>query len=155
MHDFDRLRGFVGSPAAIALCDLPWLPIYIAIAFMFHRDLGLLAVAGVLVLVLLTALGNQLAQEPARQASGAHARRARLFETATRNAETITGLGMRSAFVRLFATRDAELRTAVQACGRQHGLVRRHVERHQAASCSRLRWRLAPISPSETRSRPA
>ncbi len=114
MHDFDRLRGFLGSPAAIALCDLPWLPIYLAIAFAFHRDLGLLALAGVLILVLLTMLGNHLAQDPARHASSAHAQRAKLFETATRNAETITGLGMRNAFVRLFATRDAELRSAVR-----------------------------------------
>ncbi len=112
MQDFDRLRSFIGSPAAIALCDLPWLPIYLIVAFLFHRDLGLLAVAGVAILLGLAALGDYLAQAPTRVASSANARRAKLFETVTRNAGTIAGLGMRGAFARRFADADADLRSA-------------------------------------------
>ena len=112
MQDFDRLRGFIGSPAAIALCDLPWLPIYLAVAFLFHPDLGLLAVAGVAILLVLAALGDYLAQAPTRVASSANARRAKLFETVTRNAGTIAGLGMRGAFARRFAEADSDLRSA-------------------------------------------
>ena len=114
MQDFDLLRGFICSPAAIALCDLPWLPIYLAIAFLFHPALGTLALGGVAVLVLLTALGDRLAQEPARLAGGESARRARLFETARRNAGTIAGLGMRGAFFHRFAATDQALRSALR-----------------------------------------
>ena len=114
MQDFDRLRGFIGSPAAIALCDLPWLPIYLAIAFLFHPALGTLALGGVALLVVLTALGDRLAQEPARLAGVENARRARLFETAMRNAGTIAGLGMRGAFSGRFAATDQALRSAVR-----------------------------------------
>jgi PrtD family type I secretion system ABC transporter len=114
MQDFDRLRGFIGSPAAIALCDLPWLPIYLAIAFLFHPALGTLALGGVALLVVLTAFGDRLAQEPARLAGVENARRARLFETAMRNAGTIAGLGMRGAFSGRFAATDQALRSAVR-----------------------------------------
>ncbi len=112
MQDFDRLRAFIGSPAAIALCDLPWLPLYLAVAFAFHPDLGMLALGGVAVLFGLAALGDRAAQEPVRQANTATARRARLIDTAGRAGETIAGLGMRGAYIRRYGSMDDELRTA-------------------------------------------
>jgi ATP-binding cassette subfamily C protein len=112
MQDFDRLRAFIGSPAAIALCDLPWLPLYLVVAFAFHVDLGMLALGGVAVLLGLAALGDRAAQEPVRLANAATARRARLIDTAARASETIAGLGMRGAYIRKYADMDGELRTA-------------------------------------------
>jgi ATP-binding cassette subfamily C protein len=112
MQDFDRLRGFIGSPAAIALCDLPWLPLYLAVAFAFHTDLGMLALGGVAVLFALAALGDRAAQEPVRLANAATARRARLIDTAMRASETIAGLGMRGAYLSKYAVVDGELRDA-------------------------------------------
>jgi len=112
MQDFDRLRGFVGSPAAIALCDLPWLPLYLVVAFAFHPDLGLLALGGVVVLFGLAFLGDRAAQEPVRRANAATASRARLLDTAGRAAETIAGLGMRGAYIRKYTGMDDELRAA-------------------------------------------
>ena len=112
MQDFDRLRGFIGSPASIALCDLPWLPLYLAVAFAFHVDLGMLALGGVAVLFGLAALGDRAAQEPVRLANAATAQRARLIDTAMRASETIAGLGMRGAYLRKYAGVDGELRDA-------------------------------------------
>jgi ATP-binding cassette subfamily C protein PrsD len=112
MQDFDRLRAFIGSPAVIALCDLPWLPLYLAVAFAFHVDLGMLALGGVAILFGLAALGDRAAQEPVRQANEAAVRRARLIDTAGRAAETIAGLGMRGAYIRRYADMDGELREA-------------------------------------------
>jgi PrtD family type I secretion system ABC transporter len=112
MQDFDRLRAFIGSPAVIALCDLPWLPLYIAAAFAFHVDLGMLALGGVAVLFGLAALGDRAAQEPVRLANAATARRSRLMDTAARASETIAGLGMRGAYLRKYDGVDGELRAA-------------------------------------------
>jgi PrtD family type I secretion system ABC transporter len=112
MQDFDRLRAFIGSPAVIALCDLPWMPLYVAVAFAFHVYLGMLALGGVAVLFGLAALGDRAAQEPVRMASAVTARRARLIDNAARATETIAGLGMRGAYIRRYAGVDDELRTA-------------------------------------------
>lgn len=112
MQDFDRLRAFIGSPAVIALCDLPWLPLYLAVAFMFHTQLGLLALAGVLILFGLAAAGDYLAQEPVRSANTAATNRARLMDTAARASGTIAGLGMQGAYLRKYAAADNELRAA-------------------------------------------
>jgi len=119
VQDFDRLRGFIGSPATIALCDLPWLPLYLAVAFMFHIDLGMLALGGVALLVGLAALGDYLAQDPVRQANIAATERARLIDTAERSAETITGLGMRAAYLLRYSSADEAMReTGRQAADR-------------------------------------
>lgn len=112
MQDYDRLRGFVGSPAAIALCDLPWLPLYLLVAFLFHVSLGFLALAGVVVLFGLAALSDRLAQAPVALANAAAARRARVVDTAARSGETILGLGMRGAYLQRYGQADADLRLA-------------------------------------------
>lgn len=112
MQDFDRLRSFIGSPAVVALCDLPWLPLYLAVAFMFHTYLGVLALGGALLLFGLAALGDQLAQEPVRTANTAAIDRARLVGTAERASETVKGLGMQAAYLRKYAAVDSELRSA-------------------------------------------
>jgi PrtD family type I secretion system ABC transporter len=119
MQDFDRLRGFIGSPAVIALCDLPWLPLYLVVAFMFHVDLGMLALGGVALLVGLAAAGDYFAQEPVRQANIAAIERARLIDTAERTAETIAGLGMRTAYLLRYTAADDQMRdTGRQAADR-------------------------------------
>lgn len=112
MQDYDRLRGFIGSPAAIALCDLPWLPLYLLVAFLFHVSLGFLALAGVVVLFGLAALSDHLAQAPVALANAAAARRARVVDTAARAGETIMGLGMRGAYLQRYGQADADLRLA-------------------------------------------
>jgi len=112
MQDYDRLRGFIGSPAAIALCDLPWLPLYLLVAFLFHVSLGFLALAGVVVLFGIAALSDHLAQAPVALANAAAARRARVVDTAARAGETILGLGMRGAYLQRYGQADADLRLA-------------------------------------------
>lgn len=104
VRDLDRVRQFIGSPAAVALSDLPWLPIYLVVAFMFHRDLGLLALGGVLLLVAVTAVNEWVIKKPVQASAIAGARRAALLEAGTRNAEAIAGLGMRGAFLDRFRT---------------------------------------------------
>jgi PrtD family type I secretion system ABC transporter len=63
MRDFDTIRTTIASPAAAALFDLPWFPIFIVVAFLLHFWIGVLAVvaAGA---ILALALANQRATRP-------------------------------------------------------------------------------------------
>jgi ATP-binding cassette subfamily C protein len=36
LRDIDQVRGFLSSPGPVALIDLPWMPFYIFICFLFH-----------------------------------------------------------------------------------------------------------------------
>lgn len=48
-----RLAQFLGSPAAVALLDLPWSPIFFLALFAFHPWIGATSLAGAVVLVMI------------------------------------------------------------------------------------------------------
>jgi len=51
LEDLTALRQFMTGNGLFAFFDLPWMPIYIAILFMFHPAIGWLAIATVIVLL--------------------------------------------------------------------------------------------------------
>jgi ABC-type protease/lipase transport system fused ATPase/permease subunit len=44
--DLDRLRAVLAGHAPAALCDLPWVPLYLCVLFLLHPLFGLLAAMG-------------------------------------------------------------------------------------------------------------
>lgn len=94
VRDLDNVRSFLSGAGPSAFFDLPWLPLYLAICFAFHTMLGLTALVGAIILVLLTVLTGVLTREPAQQTSGLSAERGNLGEASRRNAEVLAAMGM-------------------------------------------------------------
>lgn len=65
-HAADRLRMTIDSPASIALCDLPWAPVYFAGLFILHPWLGWLGITGIGAVVGLTTAGRMAAAQAER-----------------------------------------------------------------------------------------
>ncbi len=57
-RDLDNLRAGITSPAAIGLLDLPWTPLFIIICFVIHFWVGVLAIVGAAIIMIL-ALANE------------------------------------------------------------------------------------------------
>ena len=66
LRDLDAVRTFLSGVGPIALFDLPWMPIYLAICFAFHFYIGLTALIGAIILVILTVLTEIFMRHPAR-----------------------------------------------------------------------------------------
>ncbi len=96
LRDLDNVRTFMSGMGPTALFDLPWLPIYLAICFLFHPLIGLAALVGAVALGVITYLTEALTREPTRAATGFGATRNGLAETSRRNAEALTAMGMTS-----------------------------------------------------------
>lgn len=96
MRDLDQVRSFLSSPGPSALFDLPWMPIYVFICFLFHFWIGVTALVGAIVLFGLTLLAETRTKEPMRAASGLASNRAALAESARRNAEVLQAMGFGS-----------------------------------------------------------
>jgi ATP-binding cassette subfamily C protein len=105
LRDLDNVRSFLSGLGPIALFDLPWLPIYLAVCFMFHPYIGLAALFGAMILGVLTYLTEVKTREPTRAATGFATTRNNLAETSRRNAEAITAMGMTGRIAALW--RDA------------------------------------------------
>ncbi|MDT9600381.1 type I secretion system permease/ATPase [Sphingosinicella rhizophila] len=99
MREFDRLRQVLTGPAMIALFDAPWVPIYILVCLLIHPAIGLLALAGTLI-VLAVAWRNEAAtRAPLQRANEAANRSYVSQEQSMAGAEVIRALGMRRAMV--------------------------------------------------------
>ena len=97
IRDLDTVRGFLSGAGPVALLDLPWMPIYLAICFLFHTYIGLTALAGAIVLVTLTVVTEVLTRRPTRSATQFAMARNALMEASRRNAEAAWSAASRSA----------------------------------------------------------
>ena len=69
VRDLDQVRGFLSSLGPTALFDLPWMPLYLGICFIFHFWIGMTAVVGAIILSCVTLLTELRTREPAKAAA--------------------------------------------------------------------------------------
>ncbi|PZP47533.1 MAG: type I secretion system permease/ATPase [Azospirillum brasilense] len=100
LRDLSLARNWLGSPAALALYDVPWVPIYLAVIFLLHPLLGSVALGGAVLLFLLTLLGEAVTSPLLKQAGTASLLANRRAEMLIRNAEVIDSMGMAPAVLR-------------------------------------------------------
>src|SRR5262249_13156828 len=95
LRDLDQVRGFLSGGGPTALFDLPWMPIYLGICFLFHFWIGVTALLGALVLVGVTMLTETRTRGPAKASSRLGVSRSALALEGRRNAEVLQAMGMR------------------------------------------------------------
>ena len=94
LRDLDYVRSFLSSGGPSAFFDLPWLPIYLGICFLFHFWIGVTALVGSLVLVVLALLTEFRMREPTKEAARFATTRTALAAAGRRNAEVLRAMGM-------------------------------------------------------------
>lgn len=95
LRDLDQVRSFLSSGGPSALFDLPWMPVYIGICFLFHFWIGVAALVGALVLIVITILTEARTQAPAKAFAQFAVMRNALASEGRRNAEVLHAMGMR------------------------------------------------------------
>jgi PrtD family type I secretion system ABC transporter len=96
LRDLDAVRSYLSGLGPVALFDLPWIPLYLAICFAFHPLIGFTALAGAIILIVLTLLTEILMRAPTKAATEAAVVRNGLAEASRRNAEALVAMGMAS-----------------------------------------------------------
>ena len=108
MRDLDNVRTFLSGLGPTALFDLPWLPIYLAVCFIFHPLIGLTALIGAIILAVVTLMTEMMTREPMRVATGFASTRTSLTEMSRRNAEVLTAMGMTNRIAALWSDANAK-----------------------------------------------
>ncbi|MCE6958495.1 type I secretion system permease/ATPase [Cereibacter sphaeroides] len=114
--DLEAVQRLWSSPVLISLFDIPWTPFFLAAIFIFHPALGILAIAGGIVLILVTLLNKRMAEAPMQRANGATLVSDRFAENLKAEAEAVQALGMAgNGFGRWQKARGAALRQNLEA----------------------------------------
>ncbi|RXG91478.1 type I secretion system permease/ATPase [Bradyrhizobium vignae] len=95
VRDLDQVRSFLSGGGPTALFDLPWMPIYLGVCFLFHYWIGVTALVGALVLIGITMLTETRTRGPAKASSRLAVSRTALALEGRRNAEVLHAMGMR------------------------------------------------------------
>ena len=94
LDDLTGLRQFLTGNGLFAFFDAPWLPIYIAVMFMFHEWFGWMAVGTAIILMLLAFINEKLTAETITRANEFSMYGRGLVNKNLRNAEVVESMGM-------------------------------------------------------------
>ena len=94
LRDLDQVRSFLSTVGPAALFDLPWMPLYLAICYLFHPLIGIVATAGGLILVVVALLTEVMTRKPSAEAAFHAGSRNSLAEANRRNTEAVHAMGM-------------------------------------------------------------
>ncbi|QNH00676.1 type I secretion system permease/ATPase [Pseudomonas sediminis] len=94
LSDLNGLRQFLTGNGLFAFFDAPWLPIYLAVMFIFHPWFGWLGLVSALLLIALAMLNERLTQAPLQQANREQLLATDLTGKSLNNAEVIAAMGM-------------------------------------------------------------
>ncbi|WP_323054675.1 type I secretion system permease/ATPase [Roseibium salinum] len=108
VQDLDTIRTFLSGPGPAAIFDIPWLPLYLGIVFLFHPLLGLVGLGGAVIISVLIGLNEMMSREPAEEAAGQAGRRAADVEMGQRNSEVVTAMGMQAALSSRWDARNGD-----------------------------------------------
>lgn len=98
LRDLDNVRGFFAGPGPAAIFDLPWMPFYLAVCFLFNFWIGVTATVGTFLLIALSILNSFLSKKPIQETITKNITRNSLADSARRNAEIIKAMGLESRF---------------------------------------------------------
>jgi ATP-binding cassette subfamily C protein len=96
-RDLDQIRSFLQSPGPVAFFDLPWVPFYAALCFLFHPWIGYAVLLGAMLVTVPTLCTEIITRSATRRIQEIGVRRQSLAEASRRNSEIILASGMTSA----------------------------------------------------------
>ena len=94
LQDLTNLRQFLTGNALFAFFDAPWFPVYLIVIFFFDPWLGLFALVGTIVLVVLAYVNERVSHKPLAEANSMAIASGTLATNNLRNAEVIESMGM-------------------------------------------------------------
>ena len=116
LRDLEAVQRLITSPALMALFDLPWVPLFFLGIFLFHPLMGILAVCGAAILLVVALLNQFMSRKPLEAANAASFASEQLGAHIRSESEMVHSLGMRqAAFDRWQVARGQSLDTTIDA----------------------------------------
>jgi len=98
--DLTVLRQFMTGNGVFAFFDVPWIPIYLAVLFLLHPWLGVLAIFFALIQGGIALLGHRLTKEAQSIAGKSQSEALNFLQSKLRNVEVLSAMGMLGSLYR-------------------------------------------------------
>jgi ATP-binding cassette subfamily C protein EexD len=96
LNDLNGLRQYLGGNAIFAFFDLPWLPFYMALLFVFHPLMGFWGLFSAGLLIVLAIVNEKTTHKPMAEANNLARQSLAHTDRNLRNAEVVSSMGMLS-----------------------------------------------------------
>ncbi|MEW5420680.1 type I secretion system permease/ATPase [Amorphus sp. 3PC139-8] len=97
LRDINTVREFLTGQGLIAFFDAPWVPVFVAVGFLFHPWLGYISLAGALVIFALAALNEVVTRKHLQSGFQSQIAASDYAEFGVRNADAVYAMGMEDA----------------------------------------------------------
>lgn len=94
LNDMTSIRQFMTGNGPFAFFDSPWLPIYIAILFIFHVYFGVFAIFSAIVLIALAVANELSTKKLLAEANSENIQSTQYAGSCVKNAEVVAAMGM-------------------------------------------------------------
>ncbi len=94
LGDLTQIRQFMTGTPLFAFFDAPWMPIYIALLFLFDVYFGIFAIFAAIVILSLTIINDKKTKEELENANKTYQSSTNFVSHSLRNAEVIEAMGM-------------------------------------------------------------
>ena len=109
LNDLTGLRQFMTGNGVFAFFDAPWLPIYVAVMFMFHPWYGWVAIASAIILLILAYINEKGTGKALGEANKENIAATLQTTKNLRNAEVIESMGMLSTLIQRWSRRQKKV----------------------------------------------
>ena len=123
LSDLLALRQFLTGPGLFAFFDAPWLPVYIAVMFLFHPLIGVAAIASALVLIGLAVWNELSIRGDLNEASQRSIETSNHTQRNLRNVDAIEAMGMLPRLRARWLDKQQEMLSLQSRASRRGGLV--------------------------------
>jgi ATP-binding cassette subfamily C protein/ATP-binding cassette subfamily C exporter for protease/lipase/ATP-binding cassette subfamily C protein EexD len=121
LRDLAQVQGFVGGQGITAFLDSPWVPVFVAVIWLMHPWLGVLALVSAAVLFGVALINELTTRKPLREAGLAQISADRFADSVMRNAEAVRGMGMGPAVLETWKCKSAPGRASRMAAEARNG----------------------------------
>jgi len=100
INDFNQIKQFLTGPTILALFDIPWVPVYLAVMFVFHPYYGYWALGVMAVVFFITLLNELTTKESLKRVNDLQIRSNKFMNHVLQNVEVVESMGMRKRIYR-------------------------------------------------------
>ena len=123
LRDLAQIQNFIASQGLTVFFDAPWVIIFVALIWLLHPLLGMIALVTALLLLFLSVLNELLTRKANVKASQSQILAMQQAEAAIRNAEVVHAMGMHPAIISRWQTCNGDAMEATNKAAERGGVL--------------------------------